>query len=70
MKHPHDLDARALKKRLEDRDVIIGVLRDRCKKLEGAIDYFLTTHVVVNQDDVDAVRALAKALEVLPPVKP
>lgn len=37
MKHPNELDARALKKRLEDRDVIIGVLRERCQLLETLV---------------------------------
>lgn len=36
--NPHPLDARALKARLEDRDVVIGVLRERCQRLESVLE--------------------------------
>lgn len=63
----HPLDARALEARLADRDVIIGVLRDRCAKLEASIRKYLEAP---QRCDALALFELAKALEVLPPVKP
>ena len=67
---PSDLDARALKARLEDRDTVIAVLRDRCQKLEAAIKQFF---VDMNDPDVPVTVCLPKleaALEVLPPERP
>lgn len=35
---PHELDARALKARLEDRERLIAAFRERCQKLEAVAD--------------------------------
>lgn len=36
----HDLDARALRARLEDRERVIAAFRERCQKLEEALRFY------------------------------